>query len=87
MSLHNLLSPLIIKAIQTNYSLEIEKVEYQITRKDFEGDCTVVLFPLLKLIKTNPAEIGNKIGTFLIENCTEVSKFNRSEERRVGKEC
>jgi arginyl-tRNA synthetase len=31
--------------------------------KEFEGDITMVIFPLLKLIKSNPVELGNKIGT------------------------
>ena len=36
----------------------------------------MVIFPLLKLLKGNPVEIGNKIGTYLVENVTEVEPFN-----------
>jgi arginyl-tRNA synthetase len=46
------------------------------TRKDFEGDITMVIFPLLKTIKSNPVELGNKIGNYLVENIQEVEKFN-----------
>lgn len=64
------------KAIEKLYGISIEKVEFQQTRKDFEGDITVVLFPLLKLIKGNPVEIGTAIGTFLVDNVEAVIRFN-----------
>src|SRR5690606_14777134 len=44
--------------------------------RDFEGDITMVVFPLVKQLKGNPAEIGNKIGEYLVENVDLVSKFN-----------
>ena len=64
------------KAIHTLYGISPDKVEFQSTRKDFEGDITLVIFPLLKLIKGNPAEIGNAIGAYLVENVADVQKFN-----------
>ena len=76
MSLQEILSPAIFEAIQQQFSTTIEKIEFQATRKDFEGDITVVIFPLLKVIKGNPVEIGTKIGNFLVENVKEVEKFN-----------
>jgi arginyl-tRNA synthetase len=76
MSLNSILSPQISIAIQTLFDISIDKFEFQATRKEFEGDITMVLFPLLKQIKSNPVELGNKIGQFLVENVTEVSKFN-----------
>lgn len=76
MSLQEILSPAIFEAIQNQFSATIEKIEYQATRKDFEGDITVVIFPLLKTIKGNPVDIGTKIGTYLVENIKEVEKFN-----------
>ncbi|WP_353085236.1 arginine--tRNA ligase [Flavobacterium sp.] len=76
MSLQEILSPAIFEAIQKQFSATIEKIEYQATRKDFEGDITVVIFPLLKTIKGNPVDIGTKIGTYLVENIKEVEKFN-----------
>jgi arginyl-tRNA synthetase len=36
----------------------------------------MVIFPLLKVIKSNPVELGNKIGNYLVENVPEVSRFN-----------
>ena len=76
MSLQEILIPSINKAIQELFDTTIDKIEFQSTRKDFEGDITMVIFPLLKIIKANPAEIGNKIGTYLVENVKEVKKFN-----------
>lgn len=76
MSLQNILTPYIQQAIQNLFEVSLEKVEFQATRKDFEGDVTVVIFPLLKLVKGNPVEIGTKIGSYLVENVEIVSKFN-----------
>jgi arginyl-tRNA synthetase len=76
MTLQEILSPAIFEAIKQQFSTTIKKIEFQSTRKDFEGDITVVIFPLLKVIKGNPVEIGTKIGDFLVENVKEVEKFN-----------
>ncbi len=50
--------------------------EFQATRKEFEGDITLVVFTLLKFIKTNPVALGNEIGAFLVEHIEEVNDFN-----------
>ncbi|WP_433813617.1 arginine--tRNA ligase [Flavobacterium johnsoniae] len=76
MSLSQILTPSIQKAIQVLFDVSVDKIEFQTTRKEFEGDITMVIFPLLKVIKSNPAELGNKIGTYLVENVSEVARFN-----------
>ncbi|WP_264553511.1 arginine--tRNA ligase [Flavobacterium sp. N2038] len=76
MSLSQILTPSIQKAIQTLFDVTVDKIEFQTTRKEFEGDITMVIFPLLKVIKSNPAELGNKIGNYLVENVSEVARFN-----------
>ena len=76
MSLLQILTPSIQKAIQALFDVSVDKIEFQTTRKEFEGDITMVIFPLLKVIKSNPAELGNKIGTYLVENVSEVARFN-----------
>jgi arginyl-tRNA synthetase len=58
--LQQILTPQIEKAIKTLFDVNIERVEFQATRKDFEGDLTMVLFPLLKRIKSSPAELAKK---------------------------
>ena len=76
MTLSQLLTPSIEKAIQSLFDVAIDKIEFQSTRKEFEGDITMVIFPLLKVIKSNPVELGNRIGTYLVENISEVKTFN-----------
>lgn len=76
MSLQQILTPSIHKAVQTLFDVTLDKVEFQATRKEFEGDITLVIFPFLKVIKSNPVELGNKIGTYLVENVAEVARFN-----------
>lgn len=76
MNVAKILNEPIKQAVLNVFEITVEKIEFQATRRDFEGDITVVIFPLLKLIKGNPIEIGNKIGTYLVENVSIVEKFN-----------
>ncbi len=76
MTLHHTLTLHIQKAVQELFDLAIEKIEFQATRKDFEGDITMVVFPLVKALKGNPVEIGTQIGNYLVANVNEVAKFN-----------
>lgn len=76
MTLPQILTPSIEKAVKVLFDVTIDKVEFQTTRKEFEGDITMVIFPLLKVVKSNPVELGNKIGNYLVENLAEVSRFN-----------
>lgn len=76
MSLQQILTPSIKTAIQNLFEIAVDKIEFQATRKEFEGDITIVIFPLVKIMKSNPVELGNKIGNYLVENVVEVSGFN-----------
>jgi arginyl-tRNA synthetase len=76
MSLQNDLTQKVIEAVKQLYQVELPTVEFQPTRKDFEGDITVVVFPMLRHVKGNPVQIGTKIGEYLVENVDEVSKCN-----------
>lgn len=76
MNLETTLSAEIKKAVKELYQAELETVELQSTRKDFEGDITAVVFPMLRVIKGNPIQIGEAIGNYLVENVDAVSKFN-----------
>ncbi|MDV6169902.1 arginine--tRNA ligase [Flavobacterium sp. DG1-102-2] len=77
MTLSKILTFQIEKAIDALFGVTVEKIELQATRKEFEGDVTMVIFPLLKVIKgSNPAELGGKIGDYLVANTAEVEKFN-----------
>jgi len=76
MTLQETLTTHIQQAVQNVFGLTIEKVEFQATRKDFEGDVTMVVFPLVKALKGNPVAIGTQIGEYLVANVAEVDKFN-----------
>ena len=76
MTLHHTLTTHIQKAVLELFNISIEKVEFQATRKEFEGDITMVVFPLVKALRGNPVEIGNQIGNYLVANVNEVAKFN-----------
>ena len=76
MSLQEILLENTQKAIAEHYGQSIEKIEIQLTRKEFEGDYTIVLFPLLKLIKAKPEQIGEVLGAYLTEHVAEVTAYN-----------
>lgn len=76
MALSQILTSQIQKAVTALFGITLEKVELQATRRDFEGDITMVIFPLLKLVKASPAELGTKIGEYLVEHTDEIERFN-----------
>ena len=76
MTLQATLEIQIKKAISKLYKADLESVEFQATRKEFEGDITVVVFPMLRVVKGNPVQIGQSIGDFLVANVEEVIRFN-----------
>lgn len=76
MKLQSTLATHVKDAVKKIYDVEIDHLEFQPTRKDFEGDITLVTFPMLKKLKTNPVRLGGEIGNYLTENVVEVSGFN-----------
>jgi arginyl-tRNA synthetase len=76
MNLQNTLSKKVKQAISQLYNTSLETVEFQATRKEFDGDITIVVFPMLRLVKGNPVEIGNAIGTYLLESISEIKSYN-----------
>ena len=76
MSLQKTIEKKIISAVEQLYKVTLESVELQPTRKDFEGDITAVVFPMLRIIKGNPVQIGQAIGAYLVEHVSEIEKFN-----------
>ena len=76
MNIQNTIETTVKKAIKNIYDVTIDTIEFQATRKDFEGDTTIVIFALLRTIKGNPVEIGTKIGEYLKENLDEITDFN-----------
>jgi len=74
--MQNSLEKAIKKGFKKIYDVVVDSVEFQATKKDFEGDITVVIFAFLRLIKGNPVEIGTNLGNYLKENVPEVKDFN-----------
>ncbi len=72
----NILDPVVKEGIKSIYQFDLDKIEFQDTRKDFEGDITIVVFPLLKHIKGNPVEIANQIGDYVTKHTDIVSGYN-----------
>ena len=67
-----------VKAVNELYGQEIAEnvINIQETRKEFEGQATIVVFPITKISKKSPEETANDIGTFLQQNVAEVIGFN-----------
>ena len=70
------LSPLIANYLATNHQVDIELFEFQHTRKEFDGDITLVVFPLLRHIKANPVALGEAIGEYLVKTTEHVTAYN-----------
>lgn len=66
------------EAIAALYSVETEPstLQVSVTRKEFEGDYTLVVFPLLRVSKASPEVTGNAIGSWLKDNVLEIAGFN-----------
>ncbi|MDO7138017.1 arginine--tRNA ligase [Algibacter lectus] len=76
MNLQETLSNQVKQAVLSSYKVELETVEFQATRKEFAGDITVVVFPMLRVVKGNPVQIGETIGNYLVDNVSIVKAFN-----------
>jgi arginyl-tRNA synthetase len=76
MNIQALLDTKVKEGFSHLFETELPSVEFQATRKDFEGDITVVVFPMLRYKKGNPVQIGEQLGTYLVENVDEVQSFN-----------
>ena len=65
-------------AIQSLYGAAVNPsdLQVQVTRKEFEGDYTLVVFPLLKISHSAPENTGNAIGEYLVSNVPEIQGFN-----------
>jgi arginyl-tRNA synthetase len=66
------------EAVKNLYNSEVNDglIQLQETRKDFSGDFTLVVFPLLRFSKNTPEQTGEDIGNYLVKNFPDVSGFN-----------
>ena len=78
MNIETTLVQSVVEAIKSLYGADFsaEKIQLQKTRKEFEGDYTVVVFPFLALSKKKPEDTAQEIGEYLKNNITAISSFN-----------
>jgi arginyl-tRNA synthetase len=78
MNLETILGTVVADAVKTLYGLETElnQIQLQKTKKEFEGDLTVVIFPFVKAARKSPEQTGQEIGEYLLQNNPVVSKYN-----------
>lgn len=78
MSAQELLTKDLKKALQASYGIDAndKDIVLQKTRKEFEGDFTLVTFPFIKAAKQSPEQVGDTLGKFLVANNSTITKFN-----------
>ena len=74
--IEEILKPEIEKCLAELYSATEQSIQFQKTRKDFKGDITLVVFPLLRGSKKGPEQTAEEIGNYLKEKVAEVAGFN-----------
>lgn len=75
-NLQQIIETYIKEAFVQLYQTELPTVEFQPTRREFEGDITVVVFPMLRLVKTNPEQLGTALGDYLVKHVSQISHYN-----------
>jgi arginyl-tRNA synthetase len=78
MEIYTIITEALAAFLKDRYGKAPEKGQLQIqkTRKEFEGDLTLVAFPLLKISGKSPEQTGQEMGQYLVENCPEFESFN-----------
>jgi len=76
MQIYNILEKEVKKGMNQIFQVDIPTVDFQETVKDFEGDLTILIFPFLRYVKGNPAEIATKLAEYLKENVEEITGYN-----------
>lgn len=78
MSIDNIIAEAVSRAVSSLYAVECDpsSVVPQPTRKEFEGNLTVVVFPWVKAARKAPEQVGKEIGDFLVSNEDAVKSYN-----------
>ena len=78
MKIESIIGSAVINAVKTLYGQEIgeKMVQLQKTKREFEGNLTLVVFPFLKISKKKPEDTAQEIGQYLVENCPAIASFN-----------
>ena len=77
MNIEDFLYGVVKGAVESLYgALDGEQLQIQKTRREFEGDYTLVVFPLLRRSRKSPEATATEIGEYMVANCKEISGFN-----------
>ena len=77
MSAEKFISQVVASSVEALYgAVDSAQLQIQKTRKEFEGDYTLVTFPLLKMSRKSPEATATEIGEYIVANCEQVSAFN-----------
>lgn len=78
MSIDSIIAKAVTEALKSLYGLDADasSVQLQTTKKEFEGNLTVVVFPWVKAARKSPEAVGTEIGNWLMENEPAVERFN-----------
>lgn len=76
MNIKNIIEEKLLEVILNVYQLKGIALEVQENKTEFEGDFTIVTFPLVKQLKKNPETIGTELGQALTEQTELVESFN-----------
>ena len=78
MDIQNVIQSACAKAVEALYGakVELEQLQLQKTKKEFEGHLTLVVFPLLRVSRKKPEDTAQEIGQWLVDNEPAVDKFN-----------
>ena len=78
MSVENIIKQAVARAVAELYGLDVapDAIVPQATRKEFEGNLTVMVFPFVKAARKAPEAVGQEIGTWLVANEPAVDGFN-----------
>ena len=77
MNIENFISDAVRRSVEALYgTLDGEQLQIQKTRKEFEGDYTLVTFPLLRRSRKSPEATATEIGEYMAANVPEIASFN-----------
>ena len=78
MSIDSIIAEAVAKAVKELYGVEADtaSIQPQTTKKEFEGNLTIVVFPWVKAARKSPEAVGTEIGNWLVDNEPAVDRFN-----------
>ena len=78
MTIENQITAAVLQGVKTLYGQDVPEktVQLQKTKREFEGNLTLVVFPFVKMAKCKPEDVGEALGKYLVDNCESVAAYN-----------